>query len=61
MFEILKYLACMSVVIIMVCSLSFCEKPTVKPRGPIAQEEKIQAPAPKPDTKADPEGFSGMF
>lgn len=55
-----KYIACIGVVIVMVCSLSFCEEP-MHVQEPVTIIKKQPPPAPKPETHAEPEGMSGLF
>lgn len=48
------------IVIAMVCSLSFCEKPMIKekekPKIMVQEKEKTET-----KSEADPQGFGGMF
>ena len=57
---IIKYIIAIMVVIVMVCSLSFCEKPMIEQKSPIKNEVK-QEKKTEIETKADPQGFGGMF
>ncbi len=56
----MKHLIGMMIIIAMVCSLAFCEPPSVKQQQSIIQK-KEQPIKPKPKTEADPQGFGGMF